>query len=375
MRRTNKFQTWNLTKESYKMSKLALVTGACGFVGTNMVEYLRSEGWEVVGTDLKRENHKKYYCEEGVLHPAYWEGFVEKLGVKFIPADLTKKETLLPLFEHKYDAIFHIASLYDYFAQWDVLFKVNVEGAKNLAQLALENGVKRFIHWSTDGVYGEIKDGPADETCPFNPPNLYSKSKVEQEKSLWQLYKEENLPLTVIRPAPIYGPRHTYGTYHILYLQAKLGTGTIVSWYPKKSTLMMPSVHVEDLVRAALFLAEKDETLGEAYNVLSNCITQTEFMEFLAKALGLERVVRVPIPFFVYKLAAKVSLPLVRGVERTARKKGLRPKIDLPMVEYVTHQYWFSNQKIKDLGFKFIYEDPKKGFWNYIGWCKERGLL
>lgn len=357
------------------MAKMALVTGASGFVGTHMVELLKKEGWEVVGTDLKRENHKKYYCEEGVLHPTYCEGYAEKLGVKFIPADLTQKETLKPLFEYKYDIIFNVASLYDYFAKWDVLYKVNVEGTKNLAELAIENGIKRIIHWSTEGVYGEVKDGPADENYPFNPPNLYSKSKAEQEKVLWQLHKENKIQLTVIRPAPIYGPRHHYGIYHILYIINRLGFAYIPSFYPKNKTLMFPSVHVYDLVRAAIFLAEDDRAIGEAYNVLSNCISQTDALEFIAKTLGIDRIIILPIPWAFYKLFAAFASASVKIMDKDARRKNLRPKVDVPMAEYLTHQYWFSNEKIKALGFKFIYEDPRRGLWDYIGYCKERGLL
>ncbi len=357
--------------------KKALVTGACGFTGGHMIELLLKEGWEVTATDLKREEHKKYYCEEGILHPVYYEEVIEKLGVEFIPADLTKKETLVPLFEGRppYDAIFHIASLYDYFAEMDILYRVNVIGAKNLAELALEYKAKRFIHWSTEGVYGEAEDKPIEEDHPHNPPNNYSKSKSEQEKVLWQLYKERGLPLTILRPAPIYGPRHRYGVYHILYGIRRIGTGFVISWYPKRKTLMFPSVHVIDLVRAALFVAEKEEAIGNAYNVLSECISQTELLEFLYDALGVKRVIRIPVWWHFYKLCASIALKVIIALDRRARKKGMRPKVDVPMAGYLTHQYWFSNKKLKELGFKYIYEDPRKGLWDYITWCKERGWL
>lgn len=357
------------------MTRRALVTGACGFTGTHMVELLLKEGWEVVATDLERSGHKDYYCEAGDLHPAYYEDFIKNLSVELIYADLTQSETLRPLFKYGYDAIFHTASLYDYFAEWDVLCKVNVEGTKNLAELAIEYGVGRFVHWSTDGVYGEAHDGPIDETAPHNPPNLYSKSKAAQEKILWMMHKDHGLPLTVIRPAPIYGPRHIYGFYHILYCIEKIGTGLVISWYPKKYTLMFPSIHVIDLVRAAEFLTKKSEAVGEAYNVLSDCITQTEFLEFCYRALAVKKIVRIPVWWPVFKAFATLALAMSKLLDKKARKMELRPKIDVPMVEYVTHQYWFNNQKLKDTGFKFIYEDPRKGIWEYITWCKERGWL
>ena len=356
------------------MAKTALVTGACGFTGTHMVEHLKEQGWEITATDLERAAHGEYYCEAGDLYPTYYGDFIRDLGVEFIPADLTDPESLKPLFNGRsYDVVFHVASLYDYFAQWDVLHKVNVEGVRNIAELAAKAGVGRFVHWSTDGVYGEIDNPPGTEDDPFNPPNLYSKSKVEQEKILWDMHKN-GFPLTVLRPAPIYGPRHRYGAYHIFYGVQKMGTGVILSLFPKKHTLMMPSVQVLDLVRAALFVSEKNEALGQAYNVLSDCISQPDFMEFLYRSLGV-KYHRVPVWWPVYKRGAKRGLQIVKWLDKRARAKGLRPKVDVPMVEYITHQYWFSNQKLKDLGFEFVYRDPRKGMWEFITWCKERGWL
>lgn len=357
------------------MPKRALVTGACGFTGTHMAEHLKQNGWEVTATDLKRDEHGVYYCESGDLHPEYFGDFIANLGVELIPADLTKPETLEPLFAGRtYDAVFHVASLYDYFAGWDLLYKVNVEGTRNLAKRALKAGVGRFVHWSTDGVYGEIKNPPGTEDDPFDPPNLYSKSKAEQEKVLWELHKLENLPLTVIRPAPVYGPRHRYGAYHILYTIQKMGTGIVVTWFPKKHTLMFPSIHVLDLVRGALFLAEKNEAVGQAYNLAADNVPQPVIMEFLYKALGVPYK-RLPVYWPIYEFCARIGLGVIKKLDQKARAEGLRPKVDVPMAEYVTHQYWFSNKKLRDLGFEFLYPDPRKGLWEYITWCRERGWL
>lgn len=365
----------------FHMPKTALVTGACGFTGTHMIDLLEENDYEIIATDLKRPERKSYYTEsEKALHPAYYEDYFKGKKVEVVYADLTKKETLEPIFKRdKIDVVFHVASLYDYFAKWDELYKVNVIGAKNLAELASEKNLEHFVHWSTDGVYGEPEKLPADETAPYNPPNLYSKSKMEQEKILWKFYEEKDLPLTVLRPAPIYGPRHQYGVHNILVGIEKFHKWTRLSYtakiYPKKKQLMFPSVHVTDLVRAALFVSEREDAIGEAYNVLSECITQTEAMKFMSNELGYRCL---PIPFWwpTYKYIfypAALSYAVVR--DKIARKMGTRPKLDVPMVKYMTHQYWFSNQKIKDFGFEFIYDDPRDGLRDYIRWCKENKIV
>ena len=67
------------------------------------------------------------------------------------------------------------------------------------------------------------------------------------------------------------------------------------------------------------------------------------------------RYFRIPIWFPMYKVFAKLALLWSEYIEHKARKRGVRSKIDVPMVKYVTHNYYFSNKKIKDLGFRFKY--------------------
>ncbi|MFH1538420.1 MAG: NAD(P)-dependent oxidoreductase, partial [bacterium] len=98
------------------MAKTALVTGAAGFTGSHTVELLCERGWDVTATDLKQEGHDKYYCKKGIFHPVQYLDLVKGMDVRFISSDLTDKESLRPLFDRRYDAVFHTASLYDYFA-------------------------------------------------------------------------------------------------------------------------------------------------------------------------------------------------------------------------------------------------------------------
>lgn len=358
--------------------KKALLTGACGFSGTHMLEHLINDGWEVVATDIEPQHREKYYQEEGgPTSPAYYRGLLEDHDVEFIPADLTKPETLEPLFEnHSYDAVFHVASMFDYFADRETLFSVNVEGGRNLAQLAADNDVGHFVHWSTLGVLGHAGfDEPKDESAPYHPHNRYCESKVEQEKALLKIAEDDGLPLTIMRPAPIYGPRHTYGVYHLLLVLSKWGFAPILRAYPRNKEPQFPSIHVHDLSRAALFLHEhRDESVGEIYNLTSDCIPQDDLIEFVANALGV-KTKRVPIPAPVYQVLATLLRRHAYNLEKKAKENDTRTKIDAPMTEYLTQNMWFSNQKIKDLGFSFDFADPKKGLWEYITWCKARGMI
>ncbi|MFO8018047.1 MAG: NAD(P)-dependent oxidoreductase [Promethearchaeia archaeon] len=376
--------------------KLALVDGALGHTGSFLVRHLLDKGWEVVATDLKESDRDVIMTKEKVFSKRLkYLDCREWKGVNYIAADLTKKETLRTLFSDEvfpkgkknYDVIFHPASLYDYGASYELLHKVNYDGLKNLVEVMLEHTDKtsteppRFIHWSTCGVYGEPiyqrdEDGyiyPINEEAPFNPPNNYSQTKVEQENLLNELGEQrKNLKFTIIRSAPIYGPYQTYGMFHIYHMLHKMGTIFLPKVFPKKHKLMMPMVRVEDLVEAAIFLSEKDDAIGEVYNVVNDTPLQEDFLEFIYNELNVD-FFTIPCPWFLYKVLAKIVYNLGELKEKKAHDYGVRPKFDLPMVGYLTHQYYFSNQKIKELGFEFQYNDFRESNRETIAWYKERG--
>jgi nucleoside-diphosphate-sugar epimerase len=179
--------------------KLALVDGALGHTGSFLVKFLLEEGWEVIATDLKKEDRDILMTKEKIFSSELeYQDCREWDGVSYISADLTKIDTLRNLFSEdlfkgdkkNYDAIFHPASLYDYGAPYELLHKINYGGLKNLLEVMFEYCKKsntkppRFLHFSTCGVYGEPKYQkdekgyicPIDETAPFNPPNNYSQT-------------------------------------------------------------------------------------------------------------------------------------------------------------------------------------------------------
>ena len=376
--------------------KFALIDGALGHTGSFLVKKLLEKNWRIVATDLNPEEREKLMTKEKIfeshlecLDCREWE------GVTYIPSDLTKKETLQELFSEtiffdeirNYDVIFHPASLYDYGASYELLHEINYNGLKNFLEVILQYSKKsntnppRFIHWSTCGVYGEPnyqydEKGyiyPVDENTPYNPPNNYSQTKVEQEKLIFQVSdKFPNFKYTILRSGPIYGPYQSYGMYHILNTVFILGHSILAKVYPKRKKLMMPLVHVEDLVDAAIFLAENEKSIGEIYNVLNDSPLQEQFLEFIYNLLGIT-FSTIPMPYTFFKFLTKLATYIAKRKDKKSRKYGYRPKYDLPMVEYLIHQYYFSNKKLKDLGFKFKYNDFRSGILETFQWYMENG--
>jgi len=366
-------------------SRKALVTGACGFVGSHLVEHLTDAGWDVVATDIEAAHRGEYYTSReesennSMPEPSYFETNLGQTPVEFVPADITDSEQVNQLFVNRdsYDVVFHTASLYDYFADRETLDRVNITGGRNVATAANRFGVDQFIHWSTLGVVGgsSSESEPIQEDASYNPHNRYGESKAEQERMLFDLEAKEGLPVTVLRPAPIYGPRHMYGIYHLLYLYRRVGTGFIWPIYPRDQQLRFPSVHVTDLVQAAMYVTQHpDQTIGEVYHVTSNPIDQDELIEFITNALGLPQY-RVPMPWPLYRFIANRLVETAEVLERRARRNDIRPKFPMSMAQYLTRDFWYVNDKLCDLGFEFEYADPREGLWEYITWCKERGLV
>jgi UDP-glucose 4-epimerase len=370
--------------------KKALVTGALGHTGSFLIHALREQGWHVIATDLSPDTRNQVMTKESVFQIGDDRLSIDFPEVQFIPADLTDISSLEPLFAEEncgrdgYDVIFHPASLYDYFAPLTTLRQINVTGLQNLLEsiVGYVNRTKsrypHFIHWSTCGVYGQpnyilTKDEyilPTDESAPYNPPNNYSISKMEQEQKLIEFAQKFQIPYTILRAAPIYGPYQTYGMFHIYYMSYLIGSMPLPHILPRQKALMMPMVHVVDLVRAAIFLANRPAAFGQAYNIVADTTTQEEWLEFIFQELGVNYTI-IPIPWGMYKIFARVFEWWGTKQEKRARRMNVRPKIDLPMTSYVIHQYYFSNTKLKQLGFQFKYEHFQQGSRETIRWYKD----
>ena len=367
----------------------ALVTGGNGHSGTYQIKRLIELGYEIVSTDLKPVDREKIMTKETVFRNDLTYENVEHPSVTFIPADLTDKKSLEVLWADgkDYDVIFHPASLYDYFAPLDLLLRINVEGTENLLEVICEKqdgNLPRFIHWSTAGVYGEpeyeVKKDEngkkykvqADETAPYNPPNWYSTSKMFQELVVYDYYKTKGVPMTILRPIIIAGPHQIYGAFHMLYMTYKIGMMAVPITHPSYKQLHLNMNHVEDLVNFAVFCYENDKTIGEAYNVGSTSSTQWEFLNYLASVSDADTFV-ILIWNKLYNAAAKLAKRWYGRETMKARKWGLRPWVDLSMVEYVTHDYFFSNEKLLATGFQNKYPTVFDVVKDSVRWYIDNG--
>ncbi|MEW5947781.1 MAG: NAD-dependent epimerase/dehydratase family protein [bacterium] len=336
------------------MAKLALVTGACGFVGSNMVELLVSEGFRVRATDLESADRSA----------------IESLDIEFIPSDLTRKESLKPLFDGV-ALVFHPGAIFNFSVPLDVIKKVNAEGTRNLLEAAKDHPIEHVINWSTTGVYGlpPRKLQPITEETPLAPANSYEISKKLQEDVAREYTRKYNMPITIIRPAPIYGPRSRYALGLLIPIIARCN----ICCSSVFSRSRFPAVHVRDVVGAALFLSQKKETIGETYIVVDDqLLTVFEVPHVIGPRVGTyiytTHIPTVVIKYLMRFVAAWSSLQAKYITHRP-------PKVERDIASYLSHAFLFSNEKIKKAGYEFAYPDTQKGIIDSIEWYKREGWI
>lgn len=344
--------------------KKALVTGVCGFCGSHMVEILAEDDWEIRATDLENADRERLK-ELGVD--------LDKLGVEFIPSDHTDKESLKKVLKG-IEYVFNPASVFDFLAPWDVHERVNIQGMRNICEAALEEGVKSFVHWSTAGVYGQPEPEyiPTSEDAPKNPSNIYEKAKCAQEEIGMEFFEKEKMPIIIIRPAPIYGPRNKYGVFDIIKLVAG-GKAPILPISAKRH--LSPFCHVRDICGAALYLSTLDDAFGEAFNVVDDSVlTYYDVVHLVANLCGDVVVYDVA---FVDINRVKPLAPLVGWWSRWEAKyiTHKRPKIEEDTVRYVANNYSFSNIKLKNTDYKLKYPYFQVGLRETMEWYKRRGWI
>ena len=370
--------------------RINLVTGACGFCGQYVVRELLRANQRVIATDLpsavQSESVRAQMRSIGVE--------LDHDKLEWIGADLLDQRSIAPLFEREVTHIFHTASLYDYSAPLEKLIRVNVDGTRNLLAEAEKAPLARFVHWSTCGVFGqpftaahgakanipftEESSSPktalngADGPAGTKLVNEYSISKWQQEKMMWKAHRERGLPLTVVRPAPIYGPGSTYGHGGIILAVAN---GLIPAIPTDAKNYITSSVHVEDIARFAVYSCDRDDTVGEDYNVVDNSVVSYyEFVHYIALLTG-RKLADLP---FVKLTRGKWVMKAAAEAWRFLEVKFKVPRIRVfepQSANYVSSSYWLSNRKSLATGFEYKYADVREGLKDTISWFRRQGWL
>jgi nucleoside-diphosphate-sugar epimerase/2-polyprenyl-3-methyl-5-hydroxy-6-metoxy-1,4-benzoquinol methylase len=238
-------------------------------------------------------------------------------------------------------------------------WNVNVQGTQNVLDGCVENGVKRYVHGSTIGVYGIVND-LINESTPCNPENIYGKTKLEGEKLALSFV--EKLPVVVIRIPEVYGP----GDRRLLKLFKAI---------QKNKFFMIGSgenlhhlIYIDDLIQAFLLAAEKDEAMGQVFLLAGeNPVKTNEMVSTIAETIGAKGP-RFRVPFGpLYLLAATIEFSL--------RPIGIQPPLHRRRMDFFKKSFQLSWQKAAEI----IDYHPKvsfeEGALQTAAWYKSMGML
>jgi dihydroflavonol-4-reductase len=171
-----------------------LVTGATGFTGGHLAQYLSGRGDEV--RVLVRPRSRERFDRSPLPGK----------GVIAVDGDLMDAASLGRAVDGV-EVVYHIAATYREAGQPDSAYRaINVEGTRNVLDAAKAAGVARVVHCSTGGVHGHIEHPPANEDAPFNPGDVYQETKLAAEKLAREFGAANDLDVVVARPIGIYGP-------------------------------------------------------------------------------------------------------------------------------------------------------------------------
>lgn len=259
-----------------------LVTGGAGFIGGNFVQYMidKYPEYDIYNLDLLT------YAGDLIKH----QSIEDKNNYHFIKADIADRKTIIPLFEQeKFDYVVHFAAeshVDRSITDPEIFIRTNVLGTQVLLDAAKQINVKKFVHVSTDEVYGELDFDPTTfftEETPLKPNSPYSASKASSDLLVRAYHETFDLPVNITRCSNNYGPYHFPEKLIPLTISRVLNDEKVPVYGDGKN--IRDWLHVLDHCSAIDLVLHKAES-GEVYNIGGhNERTNLEVVKTIIKAL------------------------------------------------------------------------------------------
>lgn len=301
----------------------ALITGVTGCVGSNLAAALLRRGVEVVGL-----------CQPGSPTVA-----LRGLDIERVSGDILDPECLRRAASGA-DWVFHVAAIAD---DWkhkpELVYRVNVEGTRNVLAAAAEAGARRFVLTCSAAVLGSPRRGKTllDETTPTNlkPGDwVYAHSKLLAEEAVME-YAAQGLPAVSLLPTAILGPADTS------FISGQLITRVLAGGsfpFPQGG---VNYIDVRDVAEAHIAAAEHGRS-GERYLLGGHNLSHLHYLGVIGDVIGM------PVR---YSQVPSVALPLMAAVLDGARRAGLRVPVDGARVLLGGEYMYYDNRKAaRELG-------------------------
>ena len=284
-----------------------LVTGASGFIGKRLINTVH--GKIRVLSRTRQPNYETIICD--------------------LQSDAIPEDALEGM-----DTVFHLAGfahdMRDASKIADLYYKVNVSATVQLANLAVKSSVKRFVFVSSVKAGGSPPLGAcANEKDQKNTEDVYGKTKRDAELKLLEIGKESGMHVSIVRSALVYGP-DLKGNLQLML------SGIEKGWFPPlpETGNRRSMIHVDDLVRAILLVADDDRTNGEIFIATDGTpYSSREIYDAMRKILG-KSTSKWSVPKILFDIAGLVS-----------------PRIKYKINKLLGDEC-YSSEKLEKLGFK-----------------------
>ena len=325
-----------------------LITGATGFIGSHIADQMKEKGADISCIVRKTSNLR----------------WVENKGFNLVEASLSDMESLKKVVKDV-DIIFHSAGLTAAKTMEDFV-RANLTGTKNLFEAAKTSApnLKRFLHVSSQTAVGpsESLDKMSTEEKFHNPLTSYGKSKKMAEDYLNESSKD--LPITIVRPPAVYGPRDEATLP--MFKAAARGLGTLIGFDDKYISI----INSMDLTRGIIDASLSENAIGETYFIASErCYDWTEIINTMGLAAGRKNILKLRIPHSVVKIMGTVN-GMIGNIT------GKPPVFDSEKTIDFIQKYWTcSVDKAKrDFGYEQKYS-LEEGFKITFDWYKSHGWI
>jgi nucleoside-diphosphate-sugar epimerase len=267
-------------------SPTAFVTGGTGFIGSHLVERLLSRGYKVRCLIRNPSN----------------PGYLKNLPVELFTGDLFSSGVLERAIADV-DYVYHVAGVVGS-RNKEGFYKQNRDGTRNIVESVSRANprLKKFIFVSSGAAVGPAtSEKGVDESTPYHPITTYGKSKMEAELEV--LKYKDLLPITIVRPTAVYGPRDpaTFDYFNTM----NRGLEPLVGFRDKFVSL----AHSTDIVSGIVLAGESEKARGQSFFLGSGrSYTWREIGDVTKQVIG-KRVIRVRLPEpLVYAVAATAGL-------------------------------------------------------------------
>lgn len=329
------------------MSKI-LITGVNGFIGSHLAEKFIQEGHEVIG--LVRQTSDL--------------SLIQNMDIQLRYGDITDIESLQNAF-HDIECVVHNAGIASDWGSLQYFRDVNLDGTKRVGEAAKSSKVKRIVHMSSTAIHGFNHDEPVSEDGPLNPEGNYGISKMEGEQWIMDFGKANNIEVSAIRPANVFGERDH--TFIEKYIEAMV-TNKIA--YVNNGQSQTCPTYVRNLAQAVHLASQQNTAIGEAF-IISDGLTINwkEFTDALAEELGVKKpTISIPLWFGLtaagiienaYKLVNAKNSPFITkyriynggtnyhfNIDKAKRLLGFEPVYDLNTAIKNTSDWYKAKYKI-----------------------------